>query len=403
MSKGEHAGRRQAADASGRSPFVRLTELLAGASPGKPMINLSVGEPRHPIPAFVEPVLREHNKLFGKYPMSRGTDRFRAAAANWLNRRYKLARSVDPNSEVIVLNGSREGLFLAAIAARRYLAKHKDKDVVLLPNPFYAAYGAGAEVAGFDPIALPATRAQGFIPDYNAIPDDLFARTAVVFVCSPANPQGSVVPRDALERLVARARKHGALVFADECYSDIWLKDSPPAGVLEAAGDSFKGVVAFHSLSKRSSLPGLRCGFAAGDPDFLAAFMELRNVAAPQVPEPVQEVAVTAYSEEAHVTENRRLYRAKFDLADRLLKGKYNYQRPEGGFFLWLDVTKFDDDEAATLKLFREAGLRVVPGSYLARPTPDGNNPGAGYIRAALVDDLTITEEALNRLAHIHG
>jgi N-succinyldiaminopimelate aminotransferase len=403
MSNGEHAGRRKAADASGRSPFVRLTELLAGSTPGKPMINLSVGEPRHPIPSFVAPILQEQVKLFGKYPMSRGTDRFRAAAASWLGNRYKLARAVNPNSEVIVLNGSREGLFLAAIAARSYLAGNKEKNAVLLPNPFYAAYGAGAEVAGCEPIALPATRERGFVPDYDAISDDLFARTGVIFVCSPANPQGSVVPLNAMSRLVERARKHGALVFADECYSDIWLKDQPPAGVLEAAGGSFKGVAAFHSLSKRSSLPGLRCGFAAGDPDFLAAFMELRNVAAPQVPEPVQEVAVTAYADEAHVNENRRLYRAKFDLADRILGGRYGYQRPEGGFFLWLDVSKFKDDESATLKLYREEGLRVVPGSYLARPTADGNNPGAGYVRAALVDDLAITEEALNRLAEIHG
>lgn len=403
MSKSEHAGRSKAADASGRSPFVRLTELLTGSTPGKPMINLSVGEPRHPIPDFVAPILQENVKLFGKYPMSRGTDRFRAAAAEWLGKRYKLVRAVDPNSEVIVLNGSREGLFLAAVAARRYVGDRKPDPVVLLPNPFYAAYGAGAEVAGCEPIALPATREHGFIPDYEAIPDSLFARTAVVFVCSPANPQGSVVPRDALEKLVKRARKHNALVFADECYSDIWLKDEAPAGILEAAGNGFDGVVAFHSLSKRSSLPGLRCGFAAGDADFLAAFMELRNVAAPQVPEPVQEVAVTAYNDEAHVNENRRLYRAKFDLADRILEKKYNYRRPEGGFFLWLDVSKFKDDETATLKLWREAGLRVVPGSYLARPTADGINPGAGYIRAALVDDLKITEEALHRLAEIHG
>jgi len=401
MTKGQHAGRRGAADASGRSPFVRLTELLAGISPGKAVINLSVGEPRHPIPAFVAPVLLEHNKLFGKYPMSRGTVRFREAAATWLGKRYKLSRALDPNSEVIVLNGSREGLFLAAIAARRYLGKQKS--IVLLPNPFYAVYGAGAEIAGCEPIALPATRDRGFIPDYAAIPDDLFARAAVIFVCSPANPQGSVVPRSALENLVARARKHGALVFADECYSDIWLKDEAPAGVLEAAGKNFSGVVAFHSLSKRSSLPGLRCGFAAGDPAFLAAFMELRNVAAPQVPEPVQEVAVTAYGDETHVAENRRLYRAKFDLADRILGSRFNYRRPEGGFFLWLDVTKYNDDENATLEFWRKSGLRVVPGSYLALPTPDGNNPGAGYVRAALVDDLAITEEALYRLADIHG
>ena len=204
-------------------------------------------------------------------------------------------------------------------------------------------------------------------------------------------------------RLVERARAAGAFVFSDECYSEIWLKDAPPPGVLEVAGDSFDGVLAFNSLSKRSSLPGLRCGFAAGDPHFLAAYMDLRNVAAPQVPQPVQMVAVAAYDDEAHVEENRRLYRAKFDLADRILGDRYRHRRPEGGFFLWLDVTKFEDDETAALELWRDAGLRVVPGSYLAYESRDGANPGAGYVRAALVDDLKTTETALHRLAEFYG
>lgn len=389
--EGKHAGV--------RSPFVRLAELLAGLEPGKPLINLSVGEPRHAMPAFVAPVLATHVAGFAKYPMLRGTERFRAAAANWLGRRYRLPRPIDPATEILVLNGSREGLFFAALAAKRLLGARGGKPAIIVPNPFYPAYGAGAEVAGCELVALPAARETGFIPDYDAVPDELFARTVAIYLCSPANPQGSVLPRATIEKVIARARKHGAFVFADECYSEIWLGDKIPAGALEACGASYDHVVAFNSLSKRSNLPGLRCGFAAGDENFIAAYAELRNVAAPQVPEPLQEVAVAAYSDEYHVEETRKLYREKFDLADRLLAGRYRHQRPDGGFFLWLDVTELGGDEVAAKALFQEAGLRVVPGSYLARTASDGSNPGAGYIRVALVDNLEITQEALMRLA----
>jgi aspartate/methionine/tyrosine aminotransferase len=395
VNRAERGGPRPGA--SRRSPFVRLAELLAGIEPGKPPINLSVGEPRHAIPGFVAPILTEHVARFGRYPATRGTDRFRAAAASWLGRRYALARPVDPNEEVLVLNGSREGLFLAAIAAHRFVPV-RSHPAILLPNPFYAVYGAGAEVAGCEPIALPATRESGFLPDYDQIPDELLARTVAIYLCSPANPQGAILPKDRLAALIARARRHRALVIADECYSEIWLGDARPAGALEAAGDDFNGVVAFHSLSKRSNLPGLRCGFAAGDRRFLSAFLELRNVAAPQVPEPVQEVAVSAYGDETHVQTNRRLYREKFNLADTILSGRLGYRRPAGGFFLWLDVSQ-PGDEAAAVDLWRNAGLRVVPGSYLAQPAADGSNPGVGYIRLALVDDLNTTREALTRLA----
>jgi aspartate/methionine/tyrosine aminotransferase len=355
------------------------------------------------MPGFVGPTLADNLPGFGRYPMTRGTEAFRATVAHWLERRYRLPRPVDPGSEVIVLNGSREGLFLAAIAARRFVGPRKTKPAILLPNPFYMAYFAGAEAAGCEPIALPATRENGFLPDYDAVSDDLLARTVAIYLCSPANPQGSVLSREVLTRLVTRARAAGAFVFSDECYSEIWLKDAPPPGVLEVAGEEFSGILAFNSLSKRSSLPGLRCGFAAGDPQFLAAYMDLRNVAAPQVPQPVQAVAVAAYSDEVHVEQNRRLYQAKFDLADSILADRYRYRRPDGGFFLWLDVTKFEDDETATVELWRRAGLRVVPGSYLAHESRDGLNPGAGYIRAALVDDLQTTETALHRLAEFYG
>jgi N-succinyldiaminopimelate aminotransferase len=382
-----------------RSPFVRLTELLAGIEPGKPLINLSVGEPRHPMPSFVSPVLATHIGGFAKYPMLRGTDRFRAAAANWLGRRYKLPRAVDPAKEILVLNGSREGLFLASIAAKRILGERGGKPAIIVPNPFYPAYGAGAEVTGCELVALPAHAESNFIPDYDSIPDETMKRAIAIYLCSPANPQGSVLPRETLEKVIARARKFGTYVFADECYSEIWLGDKVPTGALEACGANFDNVVAFNSLSKRSNLPGLRCGFAAGDEKFIAAYAELRNVSAPQVPEPLQEVAVAAYSDEYHVEDTRKLYRQKFDLADKLLGHRFSHKRPEGGFFLWLDVTEFGDDEAAAKMLFKDAGLRVVPGSYLARTGADGKNPGAGYIRVALVDDLKITEQALTRLA----
>lgn len=391
------AGRRE--HGGTRSPFVRLTELLAGLEPGKPLINLSVGEPRHPMPDFVAPVIAANVNGFAKYPMLRGTDRFRTAAANWLGRRYKLPRAIDPNKEVVVLNGSREGLFLAGVAAKRLLGERAGKPAIIVPNPFYPAYGAGAEVAGCELVALPALRENNFIPDYDAVPDELLARTVAIYLCSPANPQGSVLPRETLSSVIARAREAGAYVFADECYSEIWLGDRKPVGALEACGASFDNVVAFNSLSKRSNLPGLRCGFAAGDAKFIAAYADLRNVCAPQVPEPLQEVAVTAYGDEHHVEDTRKLYREKFDLADKLLGARFGHKRPEGGFFLWLDVTSLGDDETATKTLFTEAGLRVVPGSYLAREGSDGKNPGAGYIRVALVDDLRTTEEALTRLA----
>jgi aspartate/methionine/tyrosine aminotransferase len=397
MASNAEAGRKHA---SVRSPFVRLAELLAGLEPGQPLINLSVGEPRRAMPAFVAPVITTHIGGFAKYPMLRGTDRFRTAAASWLGRRYQLPRPINPATEVLVLNGSREGLFFACLAAKRLLGDRGDKPAIIVPNPFYPAYGAAADVTGCELVALPAARKTNFIPDYDAVPDELFARTVAIYLCSPANPQGSVLPRATLETVIARARKHGTFVFADECYSEIWLGDKVPTGALEACGANYDNVVVFNSLSKRSNLPGLRCGFAAGDERFIAAYAELRNVAAPQVPEPLQEVAVAAYSDEYHVEDTRKLYREKFDLADRLLAGRYSYRRPDGGFFLWLDVTELGDDETAAKALFREAGLRVVPGSYLARKTNDGTNPGAGYIRVALVDNLEITQEALMRLAN---
>jgi aspartate/methionine/tyrosine aminotransferase len=385
---------------SERSPFARLAELLAPHQPGKPLITLSLGEPQHPVPGFVGPVLAKYIGDFGRYPIAKGIEPFRRAAANWLANRFHLPRAIDPDSEILVLNGSREGLFLAAIAAARYVGGRRGKPAILMPNPFYPAYAAGARAADCEAIFLPTTLANGFLPDLDALEEATLARTVAIYLASPANPQGAVASKEYFSRLKQLADRFGFMILSDECYSEIYTK-AAPGSMLECAGPDFNHVVAFQSLSKRSNLPGMRVGFAAGDNRFLAMFHELRNVAAPQVPVPLQQVAVAAYSDEAHVEENRRLYRVKFDLADQILGNRYGYHRPAGGFCVWLDVSQHGGDEAATVKLYKDGGVRVIPGSYLARQQPDGSNPGAGYIRLALVADSETTAEALHRLVEI--
>ena len=386
----------------GRSPFVRLRELLGDLEPAQTPISLAVGEPQHAVPAFVGPVLAAHINEFGRYPMNKGLDAFCEAAAAWLGRRFALPRPIDPAAEILVLNGSREGLFLAALTAARWASGRRGRPAMLVPNPFYAAYAAGAAAANCEPVYLPATAETGFLPDLDALSEELLARTVAFFIASPANPQGAVADLGYLKGVVALARRFGFLVFSDECYSEIYTRRAP-AGMLEAAGPDFANVVEFQSLSKRSNLPGLRVGFAAGDRAFLARFLELRNVSAPQVPVPAQRVAIAAYGDEKHVEENRRLYAQKYDLADQIIGERYGYRRPAGGFFLWLDVSAQGGDEAVALRLWREAGLRVVPGRYLAREQADGSNPGLGYIRVAMVQDYETTAQALHRLVAVLG
>jgi aspartate/methionine/tyrosine aminotransferase len=402
MNVPELASPSAARTADARSPFVRLAELLADVKPGQPPVNIAVGEPQHPVPSFVGPVLAAHLADFGRYPANAGTERFRQAVAGWLNRRYALSRPIDPSSEILVLAGTREGLFLAAIAAKRWAKPRAGRPAMLIPNPFYAVYAAGAVAADCEPVYLDANASNGFLPDLDALSPELLARTVAFYLASPANPQGSIADAAYQQRLIALARRHGFMVFADECYSEIYWKDAPP-GMLEQAGGDFANVAVFHSLSKRSSLPGMRIGFIAGDKTFIKPFLDLRSVAAPQVPVPAQEVAVAAYSDEAHVEENRALYRAKFDLADQIIGNRYGYKRPPGGFFLWLDVSQRGGSEGATVKLWKEAGLRVLPGNYAARPQADGTNPGDGYIRVAMVQDREVTADALHRLVAVLG
>jgi len=388
--------------ANARSPFVRTRELLGDTPPGKPAISLAVGEPQHPIPPFVGPIIAEHVNEFGHYPANKGLDEFGVAVAQWLGRRYALPRPVDPTTEVLVLNGTREGLFLAALAAKNWVTPRPDRPAVLIPNPFYAAYAAGAIGADCEPVYLPTTRETGFLPDLDTLSAELLSRTIAFYLASPSNPQGAVADRAYLDKLTALARRFGFLIFSDECYCEIYSEHAPP-GMLEAAGPELANVAVFHSLSKRSSLPGLRVGFVAGDRTFMQTYLEMRNVAAPMVPTPMQHVAIAAYNDERHVEENRRLYREKFDLADQIIGDRYRYRRPPGGFFLWLDVSAQGGSEAVTQRLWREGGLRVVPGRYLARELADGSNPGTDYIRVAMVHNNVITAEAMHRLVAVLG
>ena len=381
-----------------RSPFARLAERLDGIAPGRPVINLSIGEPQHPVPGFVGPVLAENLADFGRYPQIRGTDAFRGAVTGWLAWRY--GAELDPARDVVALGGSREGLFLAAFTATR--RKRVERPAILVPNPYYQAYGAGAWGAGAELVPLDATAETGFLPDLDALQPALLDRTAALYLASPSNPQGAVADLDYLVRALALARRHDFMLFLDECYSEIYA-DAPPPGGLEAARalGGLDGIVVFNSLSKRSSLPGLRVGFAAGDPEFLDAYAQLRNVGGPQVPLPAQAVAVTAYADEAHVEANRTLYRTKFAVAEQILGGRFGYRRPAGGFFLWLDVSAEGGGEAVATRLWREAGVRVLPGAYLTAEGAGGRNPGAAYVRIALVADVETTAEALRRVIEV--
>lgn len=383
------------------SPFARLTERLAGIPPGLPPIDLGVGEPQMAVPAFVSEALQKSLADFGRYPPIRGSEAFRKAVATWLARRYRLPAPIDPETMVLPLNGSREGLFFAALGASDFVKK--ERPVVVLPNPYYQAYAAGAEAAGAQLIPLDCPPELGFLPPIEKLSRKLLDRAIAFYVASPSNPEGAVASADLWRTWVRLARRHNFILFADECYSELY-RTTPPPGVLEVAegGDRpYANVVTFNSLSKRSGMPGLRVGFAAGDPAFIKSWTRLRNMAAPQVPLPIQAVAVAAYGDETHVEEGRALYNARYAAAERILGRRFGHATPPGGLFLWLDMSAEGGGESAAIRLWREAGVRCVPGAYFAHPRPDGTNPAESYLRVALVKDLPIIEEALTRMTRV--
>lgn len=387
------------------SPFDKVRALLSGIEPARTPISLTVGQPGHAAPDFVGDVLANHIKDYGRYPAITGTEDFRAAVGGWLNARYHLNGTLDIETGILPLNGSREGLLHAALGARDFLKKPTDHPVVILPNPYYQTYGVAAYVAGCEAITLDGKEDNGFLPDLSELTPETLDRTVAFYLASPANPQGGVASLSYWQDLITLSRKHRFFVFADECYSEIYRK-APPPGLLEAArafDGKFDRLISFNSLSKRSNLPGLRCGFAAGDPAFLSEWAKYRGLAAPQVPLPIQAVAAAAYRDENHVSENRRLYNAKFALASEKLAPYCDFKTPPAGFFVWLDVSRWGGGEAFTKALWKSQGIRVVPGCYLSATNAEGSNPGANFIRIAMVESLQTTSEAMDRLVSVLG
>ena len=387
-------------DALGDGPFRRLDMLLDGVMPaaGRQPIDLSLGEPRRAFPEFVARIVHEQRDGWGRYPPLKGTREFREAVCRWLLRRYRLpAGMIDSEHNVLALTGSREGLFLIAQVAVPGAGEAGPRPAVLVPNPFYAAYAGAAAGSGAEPVFVPATAATGHLPDFASVPNETLARTSLCYLCSPSNPQGAFADAAYLERLIALARRHGFLLAVDECYAELYDRDPPP-GALEICarmGGGLDNVIVFHTLSKRSSVPGLRSAFAAGSADVIAAFARLRAYSAATVPVPVLSASAALWDDDAHVAETREYYRAQFDRAERALAGRFGFRRPDGAFFLWLES---GEGEAAARRLWTEAALRVMPGAYLG--FGEGReNPGNDYIRVALVDSPEATEDALGRIA----
>lgn len=372
--------------------FPRLRALLDAHAPGAEVLAMSIGEPQHPAPDWIGPMVAGAAAEFGKYPPNDGSADLLAAIAAWVARRYGVTL---PPDCFMALNGTREGLYNAAMALCPE-TKRGRRPAVLLPNPFYQVYAVAALSIGAEPVMVPATAETGFLPDYAGLPTEILDRAVAAYLCSPSNPQGAVADEAYWAGLVALAEKHDFRIFADECYAEIY-RGSPPPGILAAAaaaGTDPERAVAFHSLSKRSSVPGLRSGFVVSGPENMARIRRLRAYSGAPLPLPLQRAATRLWQDEAHVEENRRLYAEKFALADRIFADVPEVTSPPGGFFLWLPV---EDGEAAALKLWREAGVRVLPGAYLGREV-DGANPGQGYIRVALVAPIPETERGLTAI-----
>ena len=354
---------------------------------------MSIGEPKHAFPEWIIQIIVEHAGEFGRYPINDGTPELLNAIAGWIQRRYGVPLQLDRQS--MALNGTREGLFNSVLALCPETSRGQ-QPAVLVPNPFYQVYAVAALAVGAEPVYVAATRKNGFLPDYGALPPELLDRTEIAYLCSPANPQGAVASREYWAELTQLAERHDFRIFADECYSELY-RETPPTGALQVAsemGASPERVLIFHSLSKRSNLPGLRSGFVAGGPESIARLKQLRAYAGSPLSMPLQRVAERVWADEAHVDHNRALYVEKYQMADAILGDVPGYASPQAGFFLWLPV---EDGEAATVKLWRETGVRVLPGAYLSREV-DGVNPGQTYIRVAMVAPGDEMQRGLKKL-----
>jgi len=380
-------------------PFEKLRALLNGVTPNASLrpIALSIGEPKHPSPAFVKEALAANLDKMAVYPATLGIPELRTAIADWCQQRFGVpAGWLDPARHILPVNGTREALF----AFTQTVVRRNADGLVISPNPFYQIYEGAAILAGATPHYLPCLDSNGFNPDFDSVSADIWKRCQILFLCSPGNPTGALVPLETLKKLISLADEYDFVIAADECYSELYFDEaSPPPGLLTACAElgrrDFKRCVVFHSLSKRSNLPGLRSGFVAGDADILKAFLLYRTYHGCAMPVHSQLASVCAWKDESHVRENRDLYREKFDAVLAILSPVMDVKKPDGSFYLWAKVPM--DDAEFCRDLFEQAHITVVPGSYLSREV-DGVNPGAERIRMALVAPLAECVEAAERI-----
>ncbi|MBE7941159.1 MULTISPECIES: succinyldiaminopimelate transaminase [Ramlibacter] len=376
-------------------PFERLRQLFSGITPNPEYrpISLGIGEPRHPTPPFIKQALVESLDGLASYPATAGDLALREACARWLGARYDIA--VDAATQVLPVNGSREALFSFAQAV---LDPSRDP-VVVCPNPFYQIYEGAALLGGATPFYAPSDPARNFAVDWDSVPEAVWQRTQLAFVCSPGNPTGAVMPLSEWEKLFALSDRHGFIIASDECYSEIYFGDEAPLGGLEAAArlgrTDFRRMLAFTSLSKRSNVPGMRSGFVAGDASLVKRFLLYRTYHGSAMPPPVQKASIAAWGDEAHVAANRALYREKFARVTPLLAPVLDVRLPDAAFYLWAGVP--GDDAAFARELYAQYNVTVLPGSYLAREA-QGRNPGAGRVRMALVAATEECVEAAERI-----
>ena len=379
-------------------PFQKLRELFAGIVPDTALsaINLSIGEPKHATPAFIKEALTANLQGLAHYPVTQGSDDLRRSIADWCRMRYGV--ELDPATQILPVNGSREALFAFAQAV---IDPSKHVKRVVSPNPFYQIYEGAALLAGAKPYFLNTLPENGFHMDFGSVPEDLWADTHLLYVCSPGNPTGKVMALDEWKTVFELADRHGFAIAADECYSEIYFDEAaPPLGALTAAkqlGRGHERLVVFNSLSKRSNVPGLRSGFVAGDTELIKQFLLYRTYHGSAMNPAVQATSAAAWRDEAHVRDNRRQYREKFAAVMPLLKDALEFDAPDAAFYLWAKVPG-GDDTAFARALYREQHVTVLPGSFLAREAK-GVNPGQGFIRIALVDGLEACVEAAHRIA----
>ena len=381
-------------------PFEKLNALKASVTPPESLkhIALSIGEPKHDAPQFVVDALVGAMDKLNTYPLTKGTPELRQSIGNWLVQRFKLGQdSLDIEKNILPVAGTREALFAFAQAV---INPQLEQPLVLMPNPFYQIYEGAAFLAGAQPYYYDTTAENNYLPDFDAIPDDIWKRCQLIYICSPGNPTGAVLDKDTLKSLITKAEQDDFIIASDECYSELYFDESnPPAGLLEAAHEmgksDYKNCVIFHSLSKRSNLPGLRSGFVAGDADVLADFLKYRTYHGCALPPTHQVASIAAWGDEEHVKQNRVLYKEKFKAVLDILQPVINVQMPAASFYIWLKTPICEQEFAK--QLFATQNITVLPGSYLSRDN-NGFNPGVGHVRMALVAPLDECIEAAKRI-----